>query len=319
MRTFRISFLTILSILCSCGIRDTINDTVDYFSQEPDGEPIRQVITTSSLIGYAASVTLHSINTDSPPAYVRVASSPATYPGTGLVYVDPPNSGSLPPAVNPDVRIAVAGYWDSDSSAVLSVVFIEGAVSMGGIALQNMATFPVVRNDSCWMAVFAKEDINSGTNDTNLTLSLSQSELNAEFTRLTNRPSIDTSISVDQSAWIVQIFDNGTADSFSDDYFSIIGAGQHVGVGFDGEQMAQSEFIQLVLVECNLEQSCRLNPTAGWGMVRHLKINESSPGSLEKIGTSVWDFHNTCNGKAAIVLGTGTFMGFSGKSVDLDL
>lgn len=302
-------------LITGCGL----SEAVDYFSQEPDAEPVRQVITTGASLGFATSVAMDAIGGKQSSDFARVVQGTGSYPASGLVYIDPPVGMVLPPGVAAGKRIAVAGFWSDSVTAIVSVVFVAQSMKHGGIAFTNVSTFPVVRKDSVYVLTFASEDVNAGTSDTALTLSLSQTEVDAELNRLASRPSIDTSVSVDQDVWVVEVQDNHTPGNPADDTYSVLGAGQHIGLGFAGEDLSGGEILQVVMVKSRLTNGCLLNPTEGWGMIRKYGAPGAGSGERPVFGTSVWQFHGNCDGRANIVVGTGTYTGFTGKKAKLGL
>lgn len=298
----------------SCGLKDT----VDYFSQEPDAEAVRQAITTGSLLGYAVSAAMGAVDgAGQGPA--RVIAGVASFPGSGLIAVESDVAQGLPAGVVSGKTIYVAGFWPDSQTAILTVTCADGSLAHGGIAFTNVATFPATRTDSGWVLTFASEDVNAGTSDTALTMTMTEQQVAIELNRLASRPSIDSSISVDQDAWVIEVDDAGTPALLADDRYSIVGAGQHVGLGFAGEQLAEGELLQIVMVECALSAQCGRNPSKGWGVVRKYSAPRSGGGERTQFGTSVWQFHGRCDGRADILAGTGTYLGFSGRTVELNL
>ncbi|MBD3321313.1 MAG: hypothetical protein GF350_09490 [Chitinivibrionales bacterium] len=300
----------------SCGIKDS---AVNYFSQEPDGEPVRQIITSGASLGFAVSAAMSAVGDTQPPSCVQTVRAVNSFPGSGLFYINLSSDDTLPPGVDCGGRIAVAGFWSESRTAVMSVIFLDMGLLQGGISLSNVSTFPVVQNDSSYVLTWAMEDVNSGTSDTAMTLSLTQQEVDVELNRLASRPSFDTSITVDQEGWVVEILDNGTTSDLFDDSYSIIGACQHVGLGFAGEQLQSGEILQVIMVQSTLTLPCAKNPSGGWGMVRGYGTPDASSGTRALFGTSVWRFHTACDGCADIPVGTGRYIGFSGKKVELGL
>jgi hypothetical protein len=318
MNRFPIIFsMPLLVLLTSLSCQ--FSKVADYFSQEPNGDAVRQVITTAVPMGFATSIAFAAASGQTLPASVHVTQSIGSFPGSAVLIIHPSADQQLPPGVRSNGQIAVAGYFNSADAGVLSVFFIGMSVRQGGIVVSRISTFPVTRNGDTYMLTYAKEDINAGTTDTVASFTLTPEQMNVELNRLASRPSFDSTITLDQEGWVVEVDPKATpADPF-DDTYSIIGAGQHIGLDMAGEELTGGELVQVIFIECQLSNACVRNPIAGSVLLRKYGAADAGTGQRSVFGTSWWHFHSTCDGKAEIPVGTGTYIGFSGKSVNLNL
>ena len=157
------------------------------------------------------------------------------------------------------------------------------------------------------------EDINSG-NDTTLALSLDEGQIITEFKRYEMRPEIDTSVTLEQDAWIIEIDNSGTPGDIADDVISLTGAGQNVT--FD-TITPDLDLIQIISIKTEMNYQCVRNPVSGFILLRNYGLY-SNPENIQ-LGSILFDFHSACDGKCTLPVATESYILNSGRSVNLGL
>jgi hypothetical protein len=303
-----IAFLALLNSGCKTGER-----IKTYFSQEPEVEAITEVIKTTLPLAYAASLAMAAADGNVAPN-VQVINPVYSYPGNGLMYINIGQGSGLPVLADTTATIIVAGLWSSQEMAFLSVSFVNLDFGQMSFTLSNVHTFPVIRDSGGIIIVYANQDINAGTSDTVITVSLTQSEINAELNRLYSRPALDSLVTVEQDGWVIRVDNNLSYTDPSDDEYTITGAGQYLGAGQTDIYM-----IQAVMIAAAMRPSCRLNPFEGGALLRNLEVSSGDKKDWPEFGTSFFMFHSECDGEVDLTLATGCYIGSSGSTVDLNL
>jgi hypothetical protein len=306
--------ICVAALFGGCGIIRDIKQVKQMF-RDPSMQPMTETIKSILPAAYAASVAMAAVR-GTVPSNVHMVQTFSSYPGNGLMYIDFDNAYPLTPPAGSTVKIGVAGLWSDSNQAILTIMFTAGGIKAGSMTISNVATVPVMRDSTGIRLVFAAEDINAGS-DTLVTLSLSSSQIQAEWTRFQTAQPLDSSVAVTQLAWVVRVDNNHTPLNFTDDVYAIDGACQSVDVD---PQSSDMQIVQLVMFGVTMSPSCRLNPARGYAIMKNTGLTSGrAVGAIPVIGTSVFTFHSTCNGLIDVAVATGVYVGANGKSLALHL
>ncbi len=287
--------------------------TVKHIFQNPDTEPLREILLSALPLGYAASIAMSAVRGESIPG-VSVSQSCAGFPCNALVNIDVDSTGVVPPGVASTRTVVVAGLWSNDSLAFLSMFFADLDTGAAAFTLANVSTVPVTIENGAVRVVYAREDVNAGS-DTVLTVSLTQDEIDAEMTRLETRPPADSSVTVDQEAWIVDADNGGTPGLLADDTYTVSGGGQFVEVGAE-----EAYILQITFLFVKTAAACLRNPFDGTVVSRNTGVTSSGQiGTKPLIGTVIFGFHQACDGRVDVPLATGVYATATRHAFDLHI
>ncbi|MBD3391859.1 MAG: hypothetical protein GF418_07365 [Chitinivibrionales bacterium] len=312
MNTRTVKCLAIVVCLGSLAC-NTLQKAKDEIFEDPDLTPVRKVLLTGLPLGYACAIAMWTVQGDTVPG-ATISGDCSTFPCNAVVTIDVDCTGIVPPGIGEDQSIVVAGLWSDTNQAFLSVFPVGIEPASGSFSLTNVFTVPVMVESSIVRVVYASEDVNPGS-DTVLNVSLTDSQKQAELTRLETRPPADTSVVVEQEAWIVDVDAKGTAGVLSDDVITVMGGGQFVEVGAE-----KAYILQVTVLFVQTEMSCMKNPFDGLVMSRNTGVTESEMiGTKPLIGTVLFVFHEECDGRVDVPLATGVYVTASGSSYSLNL
>jgi hypothetical protein len=306
----KVIILVSITLCINCGI---INDVKKIF-RDPSIEPLREVIRTTIPLSYAASLAMAAAKGQT-ISNVTWIQKPSGSVGSGLLSIKPDNAYPLAIPTDTSTRIGVAGIWTDSTTAILSVFFINMHITAGSVTISHVSTVPVTYDSSDLLIVYAAEDINAGS-DTLVTFTLTQQQINTELTRLQTRPPLDSTVTVNQLAWVVTVNQNNTPANFADDNYLLAGAGQSVDIN---PQNSDMEIVQLVMFAVKMTPSCRLNPGEGYAILKNTGVTDGQAINVPFVGTAVFDFHPSCNNRVDIAGATGVYLGANNKSVLMNL
>jgi hypothetical protein len=298
-------------IIASTGLFSCqkVNDLV----RGPELAPLEQGFKTSAAIGYCASLANSAFSGEALPANVSFnqSSSPG-YTGAGIIHVNVTPATPLP-FNHAAGDIYIAGLWDGANGGVISILFGDFDVFSSQFKFYGIHTVPVIKkiNTATINTIFAQQDIIIGQgSDTILQLSLSKIKFDTELARLNNSYATDVFTAVTQNIWFVSIDPKGTPSDLNDDVFTVNGGGQiveatSVSGGILYHAMIGTEFSYA---------TCPSNPLVGTAFIQNLKAS----GSSVDLGNITLNFHNSCDGKALVVLATGNYFQSTGRSIDLN-
>lgn len=301
-------------ILCLISIVVLVNSCINLeekFRKAPPVAPVQDILKTSSALSYAVGAAMSVISGQSSQTF-RSSINSINVPGTVLMHLSP-EVPPFPPGIHINDDIIVAGILSDTNSGILSVIFTNTSKVFGQFNLMSIMTVPVVRRDNVITIVFAGEDINSG-NDTTLAVSLNEGQVSAEFKRYEMRPEIDTSVTLEQDAWIIEVDNGGTPGDIADDVTYVTGAGQNVTFGTITPDL---DLIQIISIKTELNYHCVRNPVNGFVLLRNYGLY-SNPENIQ-LGSILFDFHPSCDGKCNIPVATGSYILNSGRSINLGL
>lgn len=300
-----------LAILVCCTVSSCrkLND----LTQAPELAPLEQGFKTSATIGYCASLAFSAFTGESLPP--NVSFSPGTsegYTSSGIIHISITEQNPLP--FNHSVGdMYIAGLWDGDNGGVISILFGDFDIITSQIKVYGIYAVPVSKNVNTGMinTAFAQEDIIIGQgSDTLLDLSLSKPKFDATLAKLNNNSSTDIFTVVKQNFWVVSIDANNTSSNLYDDILTLNGGGQIVESTSNSGGVLYHAMIQTQFSF----GTCTLNPISGTAFVQNIKAT----GSSVDLGNITVNFHNTCDGKATIILATGKYLASTGSTVILN-
>jgi hypothetical protein len=278
------------------------------FFRDPSGEPIEAVLRTAIPLAYAASAAMAAVN-GAPPPNALATNTCSTFPCTSLVTVHV-DARTAPPALAPfgTGRILVAGLWSSPESAILTVAFVDLLVGTSLLRVRDVSAFPAVVTPTGLEIVYASVDVNVAGGPVEPG-DLTPAQIDLLFMRVGVVPSPDPAANVGLDAWVVEVDGAGTPQDLSDDRYSVTGGGEYVDA-----TSGSGRILQLVMVGAVLAPGCTLNPVEGLAV-----LNEAgaSASSLPVLGTALISFEPACTGRARVLVGTGSYLLCTGKTIPL--
>lgn len=299
-----LSVLLIL-LVASCNIKEKI----DQFTKVPPVSPITETIKTSAIIGFASVLTCaHYQGYDLPFTSIQLNHQ------TSFMVVD--LERYFPFQFQDDVysEISILSLRMGEDAFIVSILLSGSDIHTGTFRLYKVHTFPVMVRDGRIMAVFASQDINFGP-DHYLEISLSDAEIQFELERLQSPMPTDEYIAIAQNAWLIDINPNNSWLDFSDDTYRISGGQQNVAIS-TGYELPDASVVQMAILNTVLSPTCSKNPGEGWVVMQNVEVSEKSE---MVVGQAFFDFIPDCDGKIKLLLGTGSFIGSSGKKIGLGL
>jgi hypothetical protein len=297
---YRLILLSILAILATaCGKVD--EQTSEYTQKTPSTEPIKTTIKTTIPVAYAAAVAMQTVEC-------------AAFPCAAMVTV-PVEATSIPIILESYGEIVVSGFWPNNAdSAVLTTSLIDVSIGAGSLQIYNVATFPVQATADGIKLVYAGLDINIESGQTD-PAQLGSEQILAELERLNTAITDDPEVSVDMDAWVIDVDYSGTTSDHSDDRYNILSGGaQRIYIGSD-----TASVYQLGMVATQIGPNCSLNPTSGFALLNEIKVSSGDYADWPVIGSSLFQFDDTCDGTIKVELSIGTFLGSTGKNIPLYL
>lgn len=293
----------IISGLTSCKkIRDLRDDN-------PEIDPLKHGFKTSAAIGYCASLAVTVLEGGPIPGNVRFENtSHSEYSNAGIMYVTIDDQYPLP--FNSLIGdIIIAGLWD-DHGGVITVIFSDLDILNSVYKFYGIHTVPITRDHITGkiLTVFAKQDIVIGEgSDTLINMSFSNPQFNMELDRLDEEQPTDMYVAASQNVWFVNIDQKGTSTVY-DDTFVINGGGQ---IAEATSTTGGILYHALIGTEFNYSV-CSENPTRGDAFIQNIKA-----GTSIDLGNIYLTFHDICDGKAYVEFGTGEYLKYSGRHVNL--
>jgi hypothetical protein len=275
----------------------------------PPVSPITETIKTSAIIGFASVLTCAHYQ-----GYDLPFTSGQLNHQTSLMVVD--LERYFPFQFQDDIysEISILSLRIDEDAFILSILLSESDISTGTFRLYKVHTFPVLMRDGGVMAVFAGQDINFGP-DYYLEISLSDNEIQFELARLQSPLPTDEYIAIAQNAWFVEIAPGNSWLDFTDDTYRITGGQQDIALSVDYD-LPDASVVQMAILNTVLTPACSKNPTEGWVVMQNVQVWEKSE---MVVGQAFFDFIPDCDGKIKLIVGTGNFIGSSGKKIKLGL
>lgn len=293
-------------LLVGCGSGS--GDSDDGFFRDPSGEPIKATVRTTVSLAFAASVAMEAVK-GTPLPNVLVTNTCSSYPCLSVVTIQV-DSQTMPFQFASYGEIVVAGYWKSESKAIITVVFVDMFAGSSLFSVNDVSTIPVSTSPSGLKIVYVSIDINIETGPV-YPEDLTPVEIDAAFLKLDITPSDDPEANVGIDAWIVEAEHAGTPDDFSDDSYTILGGGEYIDAS-----PGSNSILQLGMVGMLLEPACTSNPVAGMAVMQEVDVSSTT---LPVLGQAVLNFGPECDGTAKVMLATGNYLLSNFQSIPLDL
>ncbi len=312
---YRFKFILALFLILSFSCRKDRDNPINDWFQDPPVNPVTETIKTVIPVGYAASIAVMHMKGYSIPNLKSEKQK-----STNLLYIDT-NSEDYPYKFKGDNygQMVVAYVQTDENTALVSVFFTEMDVVSGSFELQNVIAFPVIYdelNDKI-TAIYASIDINIGSNS-DIGLDLTTTEMEESLGKLDNERTEITEVAIEQNAWIIDVYHQGTFDNFYDDKFKIFG-GQQAAAVEDYEVESSAGVLQMAMINVEFSSDCVKNPTSGFVFMQDIEVASSTNSSEIVFGHVFYEFHPSCDGEILVDFATGNFIFAIGKELDLGL
>ncbi|MCX6256936.1 MAG: hypothetical protein NTW49_03415 [Bacteroidia bacterium] len=291
-------------------------DKLNNFFKKPPVTPVSQTIKTSVALGFAASVAWSYFKGYNLP-YTNISVNNSTT----AIYLDASQCYPFRYSSDHFGEMVILAVKISDDIAIMSVLFTRTDIYAGKFVLRDVITFPVINRDNQITVVYTEEDINIGGGpDTTMEINLSQDQINIELLKLSTPKPTDENIAIKQDAWIIDVNTNGTPDDFSDDIYTINGGAQKMAVNIN-ETATSTSVYQLAMIQTIFSDQCLSNPSAGYALLQLVDLSQGGNGTLNSLvmGTTLFTFHDNCDGNAEITVATGNYITSTGDNIFLGL
>ncbi len=277
-------------------------------NQEPELESLQQGLKTSAAIGYCAAVVMAVVDGQELPDNVVHDKS------TGLIYIKIDNDHPLP--FNKNIGDIVIAFTWSERAGLMSVLFANIDLLGNNVKLYGLHLVPIMKQteEEEVSAMFTKQDIIIGEgSDTLLNLSnITDVVFNTRINQLNSEKPNDAFVAVKQNIWFINIDQNKTYSNLYDDNIKVSGGGQIAEV-----KGTTGGVIYHAMIETKINYSiCNNNPIDGFAFSQNFKAGGEPYIDLANFLLS---FHNSCDGKAHMVISTGKYMIYNNKDISLNL
>ena len=297
----------IFAVPVCVGLLVGCSDKLDDFLQEPSMEPVKAAIKTALPLAHAASVAMSAMS-GAAREDVSVTNTCSVYPCASVVTMRL-DKNVLPVELASYGTVVVGGLWVSDTTALLTVTFIDMSAGSSKFSVESVSAFPAMRTETGVRIVYPNVNIDIETGAVQPT-ELSDAEVQTEFDRLNAEHPSDPLVSLDMDAWIVDVNNGGTGTDFSDDTYQISGGGQYIDVG-----SGSGSVLQMGMALTKMTPECKANPIDGLAVLNEVGASSTSP----VVGQVILGFGQECNGKAAVTVATGNYVASTGESIPLHL
>jgi hypothetical protein len=319
-----ITILIVIPVLLGCK---AVDEGKDYINKDPDIVQVRNVLKTAMPLSYAANATMAAMNGASLPGVSIVETGDTSSLGCFLVHIDVGNDYPFPSGVNANGNIIVAGFSVDNEVAIMTALFTSLNVTEGVFTIQELSTFPVVQHEGPMtgkkelMVVYSDIDVNFGSNsnDTLLTVRISQDHIDAEFTKYQNmKDNFDRAVEVHENAWLIKVEDQDTPGSVSDDRYVIFGGGQYIEGLYAKAEGSEASITQLCMIDVLMTAGCNKNPIDGYAGLQNLDVSTGNTIPVD-LGHILLTYHPRCDGNAEATVATGVYTMSFGDDIALNL
>lgn len=300
----RIVAISFLALLSACGgSTEDATHVVDRFDVPPDTEPLVAVVKSAVPLAYvvtAATAVMFGEDIGFAQANITCTEFPCAVRAEVIVSDDS--------TIRPYTSVTsaqVAALWQNPTQGVMVVLLSDGTFGSTHYQTQSIHSFPVSREGSNLLMVFADIDIDV-VGEADDPAALAASEIAAEIERLGTPMPAEYEVALGMDAWIVEVFTEGSSNDLSDDRVFISGGGQYVAVDATAVNV-----YQLGLVDVEMNASCTLNPLGGLAVIQAVDTGELI------FGQAVLNFNQACDGRARVVVANGNYIGTIGDYIDL--
>jgi len=282
----------------------------DYF-RNPDTEYLIETIHAVTTTGYAANVAMAIMQGQS-FSNILVTRSNTGFPCTTTMIVNLNNDDNLFISPVKADAVTIIGLWSDASTAILNLLYTNYQAGDDVIELLGIETIPVIRDGDNIAVALATADISLNPDeDALLQINLSTLEIESELFRLDMPHPTDVYVAVSQKAYFIDIDNNGSTNTLSDDAYRITGGGQMVEVAFNSEEIAQ-----MALINVEVSSSCTLNPVDGNALLRIIGLESKG---FPELGTALLQFSDDCTGEANVMVATGMYIASNGSDISFEL
>jgi hypothetical protein len=249
--------------------------------EEPDLSPVEGVLGTAIPTAFAATAAMAAVSDSGFPCVGGGATCDA-FPCVLDFLVVMGEECAFPLGEHAEGQVGITGTWTGPDQATLGAAFGDLRVDGKSVVVLEMALMNATRTDDEILVAYAEEDV----------VAISGDE--------------DPEVSVNQSAWTVNVTLNGTPNDTSDDTLEISGSKQQVDAG-DGESIKQ-----IAVAKATMKPECRKNPVDGTASIND--VEGIAPESMTLL------FHEECDGKVDLLVSAGVeSAASSGQPADLNL
>jgi hypothetical protein len=300
-RTIAISFLALLSA-CGGSTEETL-DVAGRFNVPPDTEPLVAAVKSAASLAHVVTVaTAAMFGEDVEPAEANITCT--VFPCAVVAEVILSENSTVQSYTSAE-SAHVAALWQDQSQGVMVVLLSGGTAGSPHYQVQSFHSFPVSREGSNLLMVFADIDIDvSGEADD--PAALAANEIARELERLATPRPTDYEVALGMGAWIVEVNTQGSNGDLSDDRIFISGGGQYVAV-----DATAVDLYQLGLVGAEMDATCTQNPLGGLAVIQAVDSRE------QVFGQAVLRFDRICDGRAKVVFANGNYIGTIGDNIEL--
>jgi len=304
-------------IIISCFMISSCGEKYQDFFRDPPVTPLTKTIKTSLALGYAAAVANCQFNGfEIPYSSVYICNN------TTVIYINP---GQSCPYCFSDAafqEMVILAIKLSDDIMIMTVLFTHLDIFAGSFILRDVSTVPVIIDDEKITIVYTEQDINIGNpSDTTLSLNLTQGEIDFELSRLNFERPADEYVAIEQNAWIIDVMYHGSINNFYDDTYTINGGAQKVEICTQQQENSSSVY-QLAMIMTEISPFvCQHNPKSGFALLQVVDMTVDNSDVLNELvlGQALFIFHDNCDGKVEITLGTGNYLTSTGSQINLGL
>jgi hypothetical protein len=306
--------ILVCGLLLSCACVNQVNNVVQQFNKAPQIDAFTKAVKVCLPLAYAGNIAMDAVNGVVTSGVSVARTPPDSFPCNAIIRISVDHTHPLP--VGSDTvngAMTVVGFWSDSNTALASVFFTKTNLNDGTFTLKDVAFVPMTRDTSGTMVVFASEDVNA---DSSLTVNtkITDSLVTVKFSGIPLTPPTDSSLAVNQKAWIA-VAKRPTGTNLGGETYTMYGASQYLGVSSSTTEMVQAVMIAVIMTP----SSCRRNPWGGYAMVRDLRIQGSDNNSSINLGTVLLTFDVACTGTAKIPVATGNYLARTGSTVPLNL
>lgn len=317
-----IRYILIISMILSISCRKKeIDNPIDDWFQDPPVSPMTQTVKTVIPVGYAASMVIMDIK-----GLKNTNVKSVQQKSSKLLYID--TNTDYPYKFKGDEygQMIVAYVQTDENAALASVFFTDMDIVSGSYKLLNVIAFPIILDEfeDKITAVYVSMDINidiDPATDTGYGLDLTPAEIDLNLGKLNNERVYEktyTNIAIDQNAWIIDVYHQGTFDNLLDDEFKIYGGQQAVAVE-DYDTESSAGVMQMAMIDVGFSADCIKNPTSGFAFMQDVEVATSTNDNDIVFGHVFYEFTPDCDGRVLVDIGTGNFLFSMGKELDLGL
>ena len=301
MRSALILFI-LSGVLMSCR-------NLKEYLRDPDTSSISETLHATTLVGYAASVATSKMAVSCFPG-ITFSRSNTGYPCITVMVIDPEDQDDYITTGTDPCNITVIGLWANESTAVLSLILTDYHSESGIIDVIGIETIPVIRDGTHLQVAMGSQDIKLNPNQNSFfSIDLDSLQFSSELLRLENQRPEDVYIAIEQDAYFIDVDNNNTYSSTSDDTYTITGGGQLIEVDNNSAEIIQQAMFETITGDCYR------NPVGGMALVRVIGIEEEG---FPDMGTAVLEFNQGCSGKVSVFAATGMYLASNGKVIPFE-